>query len=65
MCGGDDDELCFTAAEHDAATRLGDLARSGCAATRIGRIVAETGVRAYDRSGNRVAIAPTGWEHFA
>ena len=65
LCGGDDYELCFTTAEHDAAALLGDLARSGCAATRIGRILAETGVRAYDRSGNRVAIARPGWEHFA
>jgi thiamine-monophosphate kinase len=65
MSGGDDYELCFTAAEHEAASLLGDLARSGCAATRIGRIVAETGVRAYDRSGNRVAMPRPGWEHFA
>jgi thiamine-monophosphate kinase len=65
LAGGDDYELCFTAAEHEAASLLGDLARSGCAATRIGRIVAEPGIRVFDRSGNRVAIARPGWEHFA
>ncbi len=65
LCGGDDYELCFTAAEHGAVALLGDLARSGCAATRIGRIVAEPGVRAYDRSGNRVTMTRPGWEHFA
>ena len=64
MAGGDDYELCFTAAEDKAASLLGDLARSGCAATRIGRIVAETGVRVHDRSGNRIVIARPGWEHF-
>ena len=65
LSGGDDYELCFTATKHDAVALLGDLARSGCAATRIGRIVAEPGVRAYDRSGNRVTMPRPGWEHFA
>ena len=64
LSGGDDYELCFTAAEHEVTSLLGDLARSGCAATRIGRIVAESGVRVHDKSGNRVAIARPGWEHF-
>jgi len=65
MTGGDDYELCFSAAENEAASLLGDLARSGCAATRIGRIVAESGVRVHDHSGDPVAIARRGWEHFA
>jgi thiamine-monophosphate kinase len=65
LTGGDDYELCFTAAESEAALLLGDLARGGCAATRIGRIVAELGVRVRDHSGNPVAFARPGWEHFA
>lgn len=65
LAGGDDYELCFTAAEHEAASLLGDLARSGCAATRVGRIVAESGVRVLDRSGNRIALTHPGWEHFS
>jgi thiamine-monophosphate kinase len=65
VSGGDDYELCFTSAEGDALSLLGDLARSGCGATRIGRIVAEAGVRAHDSAGNSVAIARRGWEHFA
>jgi len=63
--GGDDYELCFTAPDAVASALLGDLARSGCAATRIGRIVAEHGVRARDGAGNLVALPQAGWEHFA
>jgi thiamine-monophosphate kinase len=65
LAGGDDYELCFTAPETIAAELLGDLARSGCAATRIGRIVVETGVRARDGAGDPVALPQAGWEHFA
>lgn len=63
--GGDDYELCFTAPDAVAAALLGDLARSGCAATRIGRIVAEHGLRARDGAGNLVILPQAGWEHFA
>ena len=65
LAGGDDYELCFTAADAIAATLLGDLARSGCGATRIGRIVAEPGVRVRDGSGQVVTLSQAGWEHFA
>jgi thiamine monophosphate kinase len=64
LAGGDDYELCFTVADADAPALLGDLARSGCGATRIGRIVAEPGVRVHDNAGNPVAGARRGWEHF-
>jgi thiamine-monophosphate kinase len=62
--GGDDYELCFTAKEGEASSLLGDLARSGCGATRIGRIVAKSGVRVSDAAGNCVPIVKAGWEHF-
>jgi len=62
--GGDDYELCFTAADAQAASLLGDLARSGCGATRIGRIVAGRGVSVRDGSGNPLVAAQAGWEHF-
>jgi thiamine-monophosphate kinase len=65
LAGGDDYELCFTATEHEAASLLGDLARSGCGATRVGHIVTEPGVRVLDGTGNRIALARPGWEHFA
>jgi thiamine-monophosphate kinase len=64
LAGGDAYELCFTAAETNVANLLGDLARSGCAATRIGRIVAEPGVRVYDSAGRAVMLPRAGWEHF-
>jgi thiamine-monophosphate kinase len=65
LAGGDDYELCFTATEAEALSLLGDLARSGCDATRIGRIVAGSGVRACDGAGKPVTLARSGWEHFA
>lgn len=65
LAGGDDYELCFTANETSAANVLGDLARSGCAATRIGRIVAERGVRVHDSAGCALVLPRAGWEHFA
>ena len=61
--GGDDYELCFTA--QDDATLLADLARSGCGATRIGRITAEPGIRVRDATGAIVQSVRPGWEHFA
>ena len=63
--GGDDYELCFTAPDAQAPRLLGDLARSGCGATRIGRIVAGSGVRVRDAQGREIAVARAGWEHFA
>ena len=65
LSGGDDYELCFTAPEDIAMELLGDLARSGCGATRIGRIVEGTGVRVVDAAGNAVTVSRRGWEHFA
>jgi thiamine-monophosphate kinase len=64
LAGGDDYELCFTAAEAQAESLLGDLARSGCGATRIGRVVAGAGVRVVDHDGMVVAPVRSGWEHF-
>ena len=65
LAGGDDYELCFTASEPAATALAGDLARSGCGATRIGRIVAPPGVRARDAEGSEVVPPRKGWEHFA
>lgn len=60
---GDDYELCFTVAE----SRLGTLrARAGeldCPVTRIGTVVAGTGV-AYERQGRRVTPPGRPWRHF-
>ncbi|HEX3125550.1 MAG TPA: thiamine-phosphate kinase [Rhodanobacteraceae bacterium] len=65
LTGGDDYELCFTAADSEAPSLLGDLARSGCGATRIGRIVAGRGVATRDASGNPLVVMQPGWEHFS
>ena len=65
LAGGDDYELCFSAAPAIATELLNDLARSGCAATRIGRIVAEPGVRVRAVDGSLVASPRPGWEHFS
>jgi thiamine-monophosphate kinase len=65
LAGGDDYELCFTAPEALADRLLQDLARSGCGATRIGRIVAGSGVRVHDAQGAALAVGARGWEHFA
>ncbi|MBN8885854.1 MAG: thiamine-phosphate kinase [Rudaea sp.] len=62
--GGDDYELCFTASEALASELLSDLARSGCGATRIGRIVADPGIRVRNGAGGEVRIGRAGWEHF-
>ena len=65
LAGGDDYELCFTAPKANATYWLNDLASSGCGATRIGRIVVESGVRVHDSVGNPVGIPRAGWQHFA
>jgi len=64
LAGGDDYELCFTAPADRAGAILSDLARSGCGATRIGRIVAEPGVAVHDADGKPVNTPAAGWEHF-
>jgi len=64
LAGGDDYELCFTMDEAHAAALLLDLARSGDAITKIGRIVAEPGIRVRDAEGKALAPPRAGWEHF-
>ena len=64
LAGGDDYELCFTAAriKHDAiqvASR-----ETGIAVTRIGRIEAEPGLRLVDGKGQLLDIATTSFDHF-
>ena len=61
--GGEDYELCFTAAAHFAG-RIDELART-CAVpvTRIGRVCQESGVTL--KSGNSVIqFSTSGWDHF-
>ena len=62
--GGDDYELCFTAAA-SARTSIAAIARDGDVALhRIGRIVAVTGVRALLPDGSQWQPPRTGYVHF-
>lgn len=64
LSGGDDYELCFTVAPDRVAEVQADLARLGCGATRIGRIVAGDGVRVRGADGNWIRPTRRGWDHF-
>jgi thiamine-monophosphate kinase len=63
--GGDDYELAFTLAAEREAPTLRDLAKIGCGATRIGRVVEGAGVRLLDEAAGEIEIARHGWEHFS
>jgi thiamine-monophosphate kinase len=65
LAGGDDYELCFSVPMAQLARVQSDLARLGCGATRIGRIVEGSGVRACGADGAWLELGTTGWEHFA
>jgi thiamine-monophosphate kinase len=65
LSGGDDYELCFTASVGRADRIAADFARLGFGAARIGRIVAEPGVRVRDANGSTVEPPRRGWQHFA
>lgn len=64
LSGGDDYELCFTVPPQHVANVQADLARLGCGATRIGRIVEGEGVSVRDREGRDIEQAHQGWDHF-
>jgi thiamine-monophosphate kinase len=64
LAGGDDYELCFTVPAARVAEIQADLARLGCGATRIGRIVAGEGVRVRDADGSWLEPGRQGWDHF-
>jgi thiamine-monophosphate kinase len=63
--GGDDYELCFTVPADRAGEVGATLARLGCGATRVGRIVEGAGVRVLDEEGGVYEPARAGWNHFA
>jgi len=63
--GGDDYELAFCVPASRAGQVQGDLARIGCGATRIGRVVDGERVRLFDRDGSELVFERAGWNHFA
>ncbi|WP_426700718.1 thiamine-phosphate kinase [Rhodanobacter sp. Col0626] len=65
LSGGDDYELCFTVPAGRVAEVQAGLARLGCGATKIGRIVEGDGVRVRGADGAWLAAGRPGWEHFA
>jgi thiamine-monophosphate kinase len=65
LSGGDDYELCFTVPAQRVAAVQADLARLGCGATRIGRVVEGGGVRVRDADGQWLEPEHHGWDHFS
>ena len=64
LAGGDDYELLFSAPPERAHAVREAAAAAGVAATRIGRIDAEPGLRLRDRAGAPVAADFVGFDHF-
>ena len=65
LAGGDDYELCFTVPPSLVAEVQSDLARLGCGATRIGRMVEGEGVKVHDADGRWLEATHHGWDHFS
>ena len=65
LSGGDDYELCFTASSLHRQAILRAFVQSPAGATRIGRVVAEKGVRVRTSVGTILPLARTGYQHFA
>ncbi|MDQ6917237.1 MAG: thiamine-phosphate kinase [Pseudomonadota bacterium] len=65
LAGGDDYELCFTAAPADDS-RIAALASAlGLALQRVGTVVVERGLIVRDGSGKPLAALPRAYDHFA
>ncbi len=65
VAGGDDYELCFTAARCERDAVLAAAAQAGTPVTRVGRIEAEPGLRMVDGDGKPIELGVHGWDHFA
>ncbi|HEU4374601.1 MAG TPA: thiamine-phosphate kinase [Telluria sp.] len=63
--GGDDYELCFTAAPEQRAAIVAAAAQCGTPVTRVGTIDALPGLRFVDAGGQPLALALAGFDHFA
>ncbi len=64
LAGGDDYELCFTAAPADAAQITAIARELGLPLTRIGAIVAGRGLIVHDKQGAAIDL-PRAFDHFA
>ena len=63
--GGDDYELCFTAAPEQAAAVQAAAQAAGVRVTRIGRIVDGSGLKIMDGDGQALDIASHSFDHFS
>jgi thiamine-monophosphate kinase len=63
--GGDDYELCFTAAPAQRVALAELSEKLGLPLSRVGRIVAAPGLSIRDAQGREVAPAKAGFDHFA
>ena len=64
LAGGDDYELCFTAAPGHAAEIEALASTLDIALTRVGRIVNGTAVSVTDASGRTLSVEDKGFDHF-
>lgn len=64
LAGGDDYELCFTAAAHDREKILEIAQSCNTPVTRIGAIEAETGLRLYDNENQMLSLQLASFDHF-
>lgn len=64
LSGGDDYELCFTASAARAREIESLSGRLGIALTRVGKIVAGSGVQVNDARGKPMPVERGGFDHF-
>ncbi len=64
LSGGDDYELCFTVPASKAHLAMLRLNQRAIGCTRIGRIVAEPGLRTVRRDGTLFPLRNAGFQHF-
>jgi len=64
LAGGDVYQLCFTAAAGERAHVLALAAASSLQVTRVGRIVAEPGLRVCAADGSVIPLDKAGFDHF-
>jgi thiamine-monophosphate kinase len=65
LAGGDDYELCFTAAPERAHVVLAAASAAGVHVTRIGRITGQPGLRLRASDGSVMNVQEGGFDHFA
>jgi thiamine-monophosphate kinase len=65
LAGGDDYELCFTAAENQRDAVQAAAQQAGVAVTRIGHIDTPPGLRLFDDDKLPVALHVTSFDHFS